>query len=168
MPKQTFLNLAPEKRKRITNAFLREFAIKSFDEASITVVVKELGIAKGSVYQYFEDKQDLFLYLLGVCTEVKLGYVQSIRRPDYPDFWAYFRDLYEHGYHFDLENPLESHFLHNLTQTLNSPSIPHLYDALMQQSIKAFEGMAAYEVGQGLFRTDISPAILGYMLYKVG
>lgn len=168
MPKSTFLNLEAGKRKRITDAFLREFAIKTFDEASLTVVVKKLGIAKGSVYQYFEDKLDLFRFLIGECTQVKQQYVASIRREDYPDYWSYFRELYEGGYHFDAENPLQSHFLHKLSQNLNSPSINYLYDELMAQTVAAFEQMVTWEIQQGLFRKDIPVKTMGFLLYKIG
>ncbi|GAA4834440.1 TetR/AcrR family transcriptional regulator [Algivirga pacifica] len=168
MPKQTFLNLEEGKRKRITDAFLREFAIKPFDEASITVVVKQLGIAKGSVYQYFEGKQDLFMYLVQQCSMVKHRYVASVNRSDYEDFWTYFRALYEYGFQFDSENPLESHFLHNLAENLDSPSIKHLYKEMLQQAVRAFEDLVTYEVEQGLFRKDISIKTMGFQLYKAG
>ncbi len=55
MPKETFNKLSQDKKDRITQGFLKEFYNKPYEEASITAVVKELGIAKGSVYQYFEE-----------------------------------------------------------------------------------------------------------------
>jgi len=168
MPKKTFNNLDEKKRELITNAFLREFAVKSFDEASITVVVKQLGIAKGSVYQYFDDKLDLFMYLVGECSSVKMKYVGSIERKNYPDFWNYFRDLFRYGFQFDSENPLQSHFLFNLTQNLNSPSVKNLYDTMLEQTVAGFEKMVKYEVEQGLFRDDVPLDVMGFMLYKVG
>ena len=64
MPSNTFLNLPDDKRERIISAALEEFANNDFRNASITRMVRSLGIAKGSVYQYFKDKKDLYLYLL--------------------------------------------------------------------------------------------------------
>ncbi|MFD1550830.1 hypothetical protein DNU06_05485 [Putridiphycobacter roseus] len=168
MPKQTFLNLDESKRKLITDAFLREFATKPFDVASLTVVVKKIGIAKGSIYQYFEDKLDLFLYLVGVCSTTKFKYIGHIERKDYPDFWFYFRALYEHGVQFDLENPLQSQFLFQLMENLHSPSIKHLYQEMLEQSVAGFEEMVKHEVAIGLFRKDIPIQVMGFMLYKVG
>jgi AcrR family transcriptional regulator len=168
MPKKTFLNLDESKRKQITDAFLREFAVKSFDEASLTIVVKRLGIAKGSIYQYFEGKLDLFLYLIGECTSTKMKHLGSIARKDYPDFWLFFRALFEHGFQFDNENALQSHFLFNLTDNLNSPSIKHLYEEMLEQSVVGFEKMVKHEVALGLFREDVPIKIMGFMLYKIG
>lgn len=64
MPKQTFYKLADAKRKSFLNEAYKEFALHSFEGASITNLVKTLGIAKGSVYQYFDDKEDLYTYLV--------------------------------------------------------------------------------------------------------
>lgn len=62
-PKPTFLNLSQEKRRRIVRAALSEFAEKGYSKASVNAIVKATGIAKGSLYQYFNSKEQLFLYL---------------------------------------------------------------------------------------------------------
>jgi len=64
MPKPTFLKLANTKRKGFLHEAYKEFSLHSFEAASITNLVKSLGIAKGSVYQYFEDKEALYVYLV--------------------------------------------------------------------------------------------------------
>ncbi len=64
MPTQTFYKLADAKRKKFLREAYKEFAIHSFEAASITNLVKSLGIAKGSVYQYFTDKEELYNYLV--------------------------------------------------------------------------------------------------------
>lgn len=64
MPKQTFFNLPEEKRNLLCVCALNEFEVHSFDQASINRIVEAAGIAKGSFYQYFDDKKDLFLYLI--------------------------------------------------------------------------------------------------------
>lgn len=64
MPKLTFHNLPDSKRKHFIQEAYKEFSLHSYESGSITNLVKKLGIAKGSVYQYFEDKGDLFHYLI--------------------------------------------------------------------------------------------------------
>lgn len=64
MPTATFLNLPEPKRARFVEAALDEFASRPYDQASVSAIVQRLGIAKGSVYQYFEDKVDLFAWLI--------------------------------------------------------------------------------------------------------
>lgn len=64
MPTQTFANLPAEKRSRIIQAAKEEFSQYSFYDASINRIIKEAQIPRGSFYRYFENKEDLFLYLL--------------------------------------------------------------------------------------------------------
>ncbi len=64
MPKQTFFNLPPDKKEILIKAALKEFSRVPLFEASISNIIQEAGIARGSFYQYFEDKEDIYLYLL--------------------------------------------------------------------------------------------------------
>lgn len=64
MPKQTFHNLEKEKQTKIYNVAFEEFSRVPFHEASIANITKNANISRGSFYQYFEDKFDLFKYVL--------------------------------------------------------------------------------------------------------
>jgi len=64
MPTSTFHNLSNEKKKRIIAGAMKEFKSKSLNEASISNIVKNSSISRGSFYQYFEDKNDLYLFLI--------------------------------------------------------------------------------------------------------
>ena len=80
MPKQTFFNLPFAKRRSIEEEAIREFAENTFERASLTKIVENCGIAKGSMYQYFEDKLDLYLYIVELVYEEKKKYVQRALR----------------------------------------------------------------------------------------
>ena len=64
MPLKTFLNLSEKKQKEIINVCLYEFSLYDFESASLSRIVMKLKIAKGSFYRYFENKKDLYLYLM--------------------------------------------------------------------------------------------------------
>ena len=72
MPKDTFFNLPGDKRTLICDVAIDEFADHPFDQASVNRIVAKSGIAKGSFYQYFEDKEDLFLYIIQRIAEEKI------------------------------------------------------------------------------------------------
>jgi TetR/AcrR family transcriptional regulator len=59
----TFLNLPESKRERIVTAATREFSEKGYQGASINTLVDDLGISKGSIFQYFTSKKGLFLFI---------------------------------------------------------------------------------------------------------
>lgn len=61
---ETFLHLPEEKRHRFLDAAWEEFTAVSFGEASINQIIRRAGIPRGSFYQYFTDKEDLFSYLM--------------------------------------------------------------------------------------------------------
>jgi AcrR family transcriptional regulator len=64
VPKQTFFNLQQDKRKKLIEAAEMEFTRVPLFEASIANIIKMAGISRGSFYQYFEDKDDLYFFLL--------------------------------------------------------------------------------------------------------
>lgn len=64
MPSETFLRLPEEKRKRFLEAAWAEFTRVKFADASINQIVRQAGIPRGSFYQYFSDKEEVFAYLL--------------------------------------------------------------------------------------------------------
>lgn len=62
MPKETFFHLPLEKQQRIMRAAKKEFSRAPLGEASIAQIIKDAEIPRGSFYQYFEDKDDLYFY----------------------------------------------------------------------------------------------------------
>lgn len=106
MPKQTFFNLPAEKRETIINAAVDEFAQHGLENASTNRIVKTSGIAKGSFYQYFEDKHDVFLYLLSVLEREKMDFFKGLHPPSTNmDTFEYFRWMIKAGMEFNSAYP---------------------------------------------------------------
>lgn len=59
----TFLNLPEDKKNRIIDTAIHEFAEKGYGGASINNIVSRLGISKGSIFQYFNNKKSLYFYI---------------------------------------------------------------------------------------------------------
>ncbi|MFX1342535.1 MAG: TetR/AcrR family transcriptional regulator, partial [Promethearchaeota archaeon] len=47
-------------KKRIVDAAIQVFAEKGYHQAKMTDIAKKLGVSKGTIYQYFKSKEDLF------------------------------------------------------------------------------------------------------------
>lgn len=60
---KTFAKIDPDKRARIEEASLSEFAEYGYAQASINRVVQRCAIAKGSIFQYFSSKEGLFAHV---------------------------------------------------------------------------------------------------------
>lgn len=53
-----------ERRKQILNAALKAFAEYGYERTSIAVICEKAGIARPTLYQYFNDKRSVFRELL--------------------------------------------------------------------------------------------------------
>ena len=82
-----------------------EFGAHGFSRGSLNVIARRAGVAKGSLFQYFADKRDLFAFIADVASQRVRSYMEDrIReldpsRPffdfltDWLDAWvAYFAD----------------------------------------------------------------------------
>ncbi|MBW6466564.1 MAG: TetR/AcrR family transcriptional regulator [Brevefilum sp.] len=106
MPTDTFTNLPIEKRNLILHLAIEEFAGHPYHAASISNIVREAGIAKGSFYQYFADKKACYRYLVEMATKEKLNIVTEIPAPDPGcDLFGYLRWQFLTQVHFELTRP---------------------------------------------------------------
>lgn len=64
MPRSTFFNLPEDKRARVVEALKIEFAARPYARASVDRVIGAAGVSKGSFYQYFDNKEDAYAYLV--------------------------------------------------------------------------------------------------------
>jgi len=167
MPKDTFLKLSEEKQTRFVEAALKEFSTNNFDLASITQIVKKLGIAKGSVYQYFEDKLDLWLYLKAHCENPKITFIQNVNSADFSDFWTYYRQMYKEGIKFDLEQPLCSLFLYRVGFKENSPAVIKHLHSWKKKAFEFFTNVVESEKKKGTFSKKISTPIACHFLLSM-
>lgn len=107
MPKKTFFNLPAEKRNSIISAAMYEFSANSYKTASINVICRESGIAKGSFYQYFADKLDLYVYIMTLAIEEKIRFFSSaLSESNNPGLTEQIRMLFLKGVEFSKKHPL--------------------------------------------------------------
>ena len=59
-----FKNLTKQKQQVIINSAIEEFVRNGFDDASTNEIVLNANISKGSLFNYFRSKKDLYLYLI--------------------------------------------------------------------------------------------------------
>jgi AcrR family transcriptional regulator len=69
MPTDTWWNLGEDKRARILDAAMAEFGSRGFSAGSLNVVARDAAIAKGSLFQYFDDKLELFTVACAVASD---------------------------------------------------------------------------------------------------
>src|SRR3954470_10399071 len=104
MPTRTFFDLDPGRRERLVREAIVEFSDKPYAEASLSQIAQRARIPKGSFYQYFEDKLDLYRWLLTEeAPRHKLEFIGAAGATG--DFWADFETRIERGMAFLVEHP---------------------------------------------------------------
>ena len=76
---------APEERRAaILDAALEEFTARGYEAARLDDVAKRAGVAKGTIYLYFADKEALFQDLVRSMVHPVLGTLEHLREVDIP------------------------------------------------------------------------------------
>jgi len=63
MPRPTWANLDAARRERVLHAAMAEFGRHGYSGGSLNVIAREAGVAKGTLFQYFDDKFDFFAHV---------------------------------------------------------------------------------------------------------
>ncbi len=92
---ENFEKISEEKKNRIIKAALKEFAIKGYEDASTNNIVKEASISKGMIFHYFENKKNLYLYILDYCAELYFKKTKEICEKTYSSTFEKFNKLLE-------------------------------------------------------------------------
>lgn len=154
MPKETFFNLPEAKRDAITEIAIAEFSEHAYGDVSISRIVARAGIAKGSFYQYFDDKEDLFNYLLQLIVERKRA-MFSLDHPDpqHEGVFNYLRWIAANGVRFELAYPQLSRLAY---RAFSGNTMPHAFQVRTRsETLDFYRRLVALGQAQG----DISPAV---------
>jgi AcrR family transcriptional regulator len=95
MARNRFQNLEPERREEILAAAGEEFAERGYGAASLARIIEKAGISKGSLYYYFNDKEDLFTTSVQVAVERLMAGVEARAAGDLEQetYWEAMRDV---------------------------------------------------------------------------
>jgi AcrR family transcriptional regulator len=67
-----------DKRRLILDALEQVLADRRFDEVTLDAVAEAGGVGKGTIYRYFEDKEDLFFQLVQHQLQREVDAVQAV------------------------------------------------------------------------------------------
>ncbi len=68
MPTNMFFELNDEKRNKITEICIAEFSQYGYTNSSTNRITQNAGISKGSLFKYFQNKEELYFYILDMVT----------------------------------------------------------------------------------------------------
>lgn len=91
MALETFLRLPEEKQQLIIREGLKEFSYKNYQDANTDEIIKACGISKGSLYHYFGNKKNFYLFLLSH----SLAVFEGMNRDEYADAHTFYEVIFQ-------------------------------------------------------------------------
>jgi AcrR family transcriptional regulator len=83
-PAETRKARSAARREAILTAALDEFSARGFEAARLDDVAKRAGVAKGTIYLYFRDKESLFQELIRAMLTPIVGSIEALGQADVP------------------------------------------------------------------------------------
>lgn len=162
----TFENLKEERRQQIISVSLEEFALSDYQTASLSNIIKKLGLAKGSFYRYFENKQSLYFYLLDYCIAKRLENDKTLVQEEPEDFFELVLQHFRAKVHFDRSYPLASAFLYNVLVEKNSDEIGNIRYTSRDKALQILEKMVHEYVQKQQLRNDLDEKVIAWYVVQ--
>jgi len=163
MPKPTFKQLPDEKRERILRKASQLFASRGFNQTDMDEIAGQSGVAKGSLYNYFQSKDELFLYVCRDAIEHSREATWGEVRPDW-DIYRVVNHIFRHHVQFESSHP-EYHRLH---LNFSSPRMERFADQLAleseQHTSRRLKDLLRKGIRDGVVRPDIDVSMTAFMI----
>ena len=141
MPTKLFTELDSVKKERIMDAALKEFAEYGYENGSTNRIVKNCGVSKGSLFKYFENKEDLYFYMIDTVS-AQMG--EEIRI----DIHGLSKDLYERVIDYSVAeiswyigNPVKGRFLIGVASETGSDIGKKVIERYGEKSADIYEAL---------------------------
>ena len=133
MTKITFFNLNIEKREKIKKAIINEFSKNTIAKASISNIVEEAQIPRGSFYQYFEDKEDALKYIIDEFIKVEREEIKDSLKRNNGDIFVTSIDIFRYVSKKSY-NDTDMMLCHNIIQKLKEENV-NIFDGINYKSM---------------------------------
>jgi len=109
LPTVTWARVDPARRAAVIEAAESEFGAHGFSRGSLNVIARRAGVAKGSLFQYFADKRDLYAFITDIASQRVRSYVEDLIRELDPrrPFFEFLTDLLDGWVAYYAEHPHE-------------------------------------------------------------
>lgn len=153
MPYQEFYILPQEKYTEILSAAICLFSDQPYQSVSVEAIIRSAGISQSSFYQYFEDKKDLYLYILEFGMARKLALVNDLQKPvTYFKTFEYLKLIMQASVQFEIQYPDLARIAYRAFVE-ETPFPEELDDLAKQGGAAHFSDLLA----QGVLHDDVAP-----------
>jgi len=156
-----------ERQKEIIDVCLEEFTLYDYREASLTRIIKKLGLAKGSFYRYFESKKDLYAYLIEYGKRATFELFKKIFEEPLTDILDAWVQFYLACARQDNAYPILGYFGYKISQDKNNPILGDVPLNSKIQGIEFLRDLFLDQQKQGQLREDVDAELLIFLLIQI-
>src|SRR5512140_1268038 len=160
---RTLAGADPEKRKRILAAAVVLFGQKGFHEARIAEIAAAAGVAEGTVYLYFQNKEDLLGAVFDDTMDEVLAKGREIASTEAPAAGRLARMLDLHLSFLAADRSLASVFQIELRRSARL--VERFSRSKLVGYFRMLEGVIRDGVALGEFRRDLDPRLAVRILF---
>ncbi len=163
MVRARFAKLPVAQQHAILSAALEEFAAHGFHDASLNRVIEVAGISKGSMYYYFDGKEDLYAHVARVelerlITRVDPFDVSSASNPD--AFWSALDSYYLQLMSALAASPQLAALIRGWIAVSATPALQQIQQDMVKAVLPWMEQVLAAGQQIGAVRTDLPSGLL--------
>lgn len=166
METSTFRNLKPERREEILYIAYEEFALKGYGNASLSDIIKKVGLAKGSFYRYFDSKRNLYAYLLNDATQRRLSNLNKLIEDPNSDIFELIKKNFMAKTRFEMEHPTIGGFLFRTLLDRDQHEVTDLVKGLYDQLINQTIAIVSLDKYKGQL-ANLPPALLAFQIFTI-
>ena len=166
MPKTAVAEAASAARERILAAAERRFATFGYRRTGIAEIAREAGVSAGTIYRYFESKEDVFR---AVVRELHEAWLARARQALAGPGTAVERlgRLAQASLEFNRENSLINSVFRRDEEIVFAPLIDELHEQLVKQNVAMMADVIRDGIREGTLR-DVDPQCAAFILFVGG
>jgi AcrR family transcriptional regulator len=171
MVRPRFAKLPPPQQQAILRAALEEFAAHGFHDASLNRVIEAARISKGSMYYYFDGKEDLYAYVAQTELErlfAPLGPFPVPSDADADRFWSTLADYYLRLMTALVASPRLAPLIRGWIAAPGAPTLRQSQQEMEQAVMPWMTQALAAGQRAGAVRTDLPSALLIAVILGMG
>lgn len=158
----SFKATSADRKRRVFEAAIKEFASKGFNGANVNAIAKAAGISIGSMYSYFESKEDLFLSVMDHCLEMMYKLLSGV------DTTKGVVSAFEEMLRLARSSAKENPEMHQIYLDCSSQSLRDLSERISDHAeavtVRLYREILSYDKAIGRVRADLDVDAAAFML----
>jgi AcrR family transcriptional regulator len=171
MVRPRFAKLPSAQQEAILRSARDEFAAHGFRDASLNRVIETAGISKGSMYYYFEGKEDLYTYVTRTEFEglfARVGALPDLGGGDADEFWSRLQDYYLRVMTALAASPQLAALLRGWVAASKNPGFQEAMAEVEQEAMPWVQQVLVTGQNVGAVRKDLPPTLLIAVVLGMG